>query len=84
MVNTLLFILHTLNCQALNNLCLCLSCSIFVLQSKLTEFSAILKQQQNDNTSRLVFRQREAWNEGNYKIIASCLYGKTRAISCKV
>ena len=47
-----------LNCQALNNLCLCLSCNIFVLQSKLTQFSAILKQQQNDNTSPLVSRQK--------------------------
>ena len=26
-----------LNCQTLNNLCLCLSCSTFVLQSKLTD-----------------------------------------------
>ena len=50
-VNTLLcssLILQTLNCQALNKLCLCLSCSIFVLQSQLSEFSAILSQQQND------------------------------------
>ena len=53
-----------------------LSCGIFVLQSKLTEFSAILKQQQNDNTSRLVSHQKEAWNEGNHKIIARYLYGK--------
>ena len=51
-MNTLLFkliIFQTLNCKARNNLCFCLNCSIFVLQSKLTEFSAILKQQQNDN-----------------------------------
>ena len=35
-MNTLLFqLLQTLNCQTLNNFCLCLSCSIFVLQSKL-------------------------------------------------
>ena len=43
-MNTLLFqliILQTLNCQALNNLYLCLSCSIFVLQSQLTAFSFV-------------------------------------------
>ena len=59
-MNTLLFqinIFQTLNCQALNSLCLCSSC-IFVLQSKVTEFSAILKQQQNDNTSRLVYAKK--------------------------
>ena len=28
--------------------------------------------------------KKEGWNEGNYKIIARCLYGKTRAILCKV
>ena len=62
-------------------ICLNLSCSIFFLQSKLTEFSGILKQQQNNNTSR-------AWNEGNYKQWAitkllrnaCCLYGKNRFI----
>ena len=31
----------------------------FVLQRKLTEFSAILKQQQNDNMSRLVSHQKK-------------------------
>ena len=57
------------------------------MQSNLTEFSAILKQQQNDNTSRLVSRQKIGLEGGqlqtasNYKIIARCLYGKTRAIS---
>ena len=43
----------TLNCQTLNNLCLCLSCSIFVLQSKLTDSSF-----QNDNTSRFQPKKR--------------------------
>ena len=28
--------------------------------------------------------KKEAWDEGNYKITARCLYGKTSAISCKV
>ena len=28
--------------------------------------------------------KKEAWNEGNYKIIARYLYGKTRAISCSI
>ena len=37
---------------------------IFVLQSKQTEFSAILKQQQNDNTSRLVFHQKRGLERG--------------------
>ena len=67
MVNTLLFqliILQTLNCQALNNLCLCLSYSIFVLQSQLTGFSAILRQQQTDNTSWLVSRQKRGLERG--------------------
>ena len=27
---------------------------------------------------------KEAWNEGNYKIYARCLYDKTRATLCKV
>ena len=53
----------------------CLSSSIFALQSKLTEFSAIFKQQQNDNTSRLVSCQKRGQGRGqlqtadNYKII---------------
>ena len=56
-MNTLLFqliTLQTLNCQALNNLCSWSNRSIFVLQSKLTDFSAILKQQKNDTASRLI------------------------------
>ena len=68
-MNALLFqliILQTLNCQALNNLCSCLSCSIFVLQSKLTEFSAILTQQQIMTTHLgLLPTRKVAWNEGN-------------------
>ena len=62
MVNTLFFyliIVRTLKCQALNNLCLCLSYSIFVLQSQLTEFSGRLRQQQNNNTSSLVSRPKK-------------------------
>ena len=61
----------------------------FVLERKLTEFSAILKQQKNDTMPRLVFRQKrglergQLQTEGNYKVIACCLYGKTRTISCK-
>ena len=69
MVNTSLFqhsMFQMLNCQALNNV------FVFKLQyfrpaEQATEFSAILGQQQNDNTSRLVSRQKEAWNDGNYK-----------------
>ena len=62
----------------------------FVLQSKLTEFSAILKQQQNDNKSRLISKQKRDLERGhlqtafNNKIIAQSLYGKARAISCSV
>ena len=50
----------------------------FVLQRKLTEFSAILKQQQNDNMSRLTSRQKRGLEQGqlqtagNYKKIAPC------------
>ena len=46
-------------------ICVCvLSCSIFVLQNKVTELSAILKQKQNDNTPRLVSRQKRGLERG--------------------
>ena len=87
MVNTLFFqliiIVQTMSCQVLNNLCLCSTCSIFVLQSQLTEFSASLRQQQSDNTSQLVSHQKRGleqrqlqnicppflWkNQGNFRV----------------
>ena len=41
-----------------------LSCSISSCRANWTEFSAILKQQQNDNTSRLVSRQKRGLERG--------------------
>ena len=65
-MNTLLFQLYqTLNCQTINNICLCLSCSIFVLQSKLTDSSSLLFWSNSRMTTRLVWFpvKKEAWNE---------------------